>query len=865
MELEIPDFSLVLLIGPSGSGKSTFARTHFLPTEVVSSDTCRAMVSDSENDQSATADAFDILHQLVAKRLKNRRLTVVDATNVEESARKSLLAIARKYHCLPAAIVFDLSEKICESRNRERAERKLSGHIIRRQLGHLRKSLGQLKWEGFRHLHRFHSEAEVNAARILRVPLWVDRRIEHGPFDIIGDLHGCADELVELLGRLGYVETKGADNPLWGARIFHHPEGRKAVFLGDLTDRGPKILETLQIVRNMVEAGSALCIAGNHEEKLLRKLRGKQVKVGHGLARTLEDLETFSEPFRTQFQAELTTFLDAMVSHYVLDRGNLVVAHAGLKEEMHGRASGEVRAFCLYGDTTGEVDEYGLPERLNWAGDYRGQATVVYGHTPVPYADWINRTINIDTGCVFGGQLTALRYPEKELVSVPAKDMYFEPARPFLTGSPSSQQDFDQLLEFNDVSGKRHIEVSSLKMHVSIQPENAMAALEAMSRFAADPRWLIYLPPTMSPCSTSLQPGFLEHPLEAFEDFRAMGISEVVCQEKHMGSRAVVIVTKSPDVAERRFGPGIDGEGIILTRRGRAFFEDRNEKAEILTRVRSAVSGAGLWEELQTDWLCLDCELMPWSAKAIELVRLQYAAVGAAGTASLAQVRNDVDLLVGREDVTGDEDFGASTLARIFEERSKAIRKYVEAYRRYCWNVDSPDDYRLAPFHVLAAEGQVFTAKDHLWHMDVIRRLVEASDSPVLMKTPYRVVSLSDEASVAAATNWWLELTAQGGEGMVVKSREFASFGRRGLQQPAIKVRGQEYLRMIYGPDYLRDENLARLRSRNLGRKRGLALREFALGVEALHRFVQREPLRKVHECVFGVLALESEVVDPRL
>ncbi len=224
-----------------------------------------------------------------------------------------------------------------------------------------------------------------------------------------------------MLGRLGYVEASlDYDDPHWGNRGFVHPEGRKAVFVGDLVDRGPRILDAVSLVRNMVYLGSALCVPGNHDMKLLKALRGKNVQVTHGLADSLAELDARTGVDGSLFRGELASFLDGLVSHYVLDDGKLVVAHAGMKQEMQGRGSGRVRDFALYGETTGETDEFGLPIRHDWAREYRGQAMVVYGHTPVPEPEWLNRTINIDTGCVFGGRLTALRYPEKELVSVPA-------------------------------------------------------------------------------------------------------------------------------------------------------------------------------------------------------------------------------------------------------------------------------------------------------------------------------------------------------------------------------------------------------------------------------------------------------------
>lgn len=854
MKITIPELSFVLLIGPSGAGKSTFAKKHFKESEILSSDYCRGLVSDDENNQAVTKDAFEVLRFIAAKRLTLGRLTVVDATNVQAEARKPLLALARQYHVLPVAIVLNLPERLCVDRNRQRPDRDFGSHVIRTQAQDLRHSLKGLEREGFRHVYTLNSPEEIDAAVIERQPLWNNRRFDHGPFDIIGDVHGCFDELAALLQNLSYTVSENH-----GALRVKPPEGRKALFLGDLVDRGPKIADVLRLVMAMASEGTALCVPGNHDIKLVRKLRGRDVKITHGLADTLEQLE--KEP--PSFRNEVAAFLDGLISHYVLDEGNLVVAHAGMKEEMQGRGSRAVRDFALYGETTGELDDLGLPVRVNWAAEYRGKAMVVYGHTPIPEPEWLNRTINIDTGCVFGGRLTALRYPEKELVSVPAHRTYYEPARPFWepeTAAPvedlTAQQRHDDLLDIADVLGKRII---STRLHrsVIIREENSTAALEVMSRFAANPKWLIYLPPTMSPSETSRNPGYLEHPREAFAYYRHEGINAIVCEQKHMGSRAVVVVCRDEGVARKRFGVIDEGIGICYTRTGRRFFPDLKLEQSLLARVHTAANASRLWEELQTDWLCLDCELMPWSVKAQELLRDQYAPTGAAARASLPYA---LAALESAAYLTPE----AKELFVRYGERQQLAERYVAAYRRYCWPVQSVADLRLAPFHLLASEGCVHTDKDHLWHLKTLGQLCE-TDGGVLLSTPFQRVDLADPASEEDAIRWWEEVTEAGGEGAVVKPLHFIQNGRRGLTQPAVKCRGREYLRIIYGPEYTQPENLERLRERSLGTKRSLALREFALGVEALERFVRAEPLRRVHECVFGVLALESEPVDPRL
>jgi protein phosphatase len=264
---------------------------------------------------------------------------------------------------------------------------------------------------------------------------------------------------------------------------------------------------------------------------------------------------------------------------------------------------------------------------------------------------------------------------------------------------------------------------------------------------------------------------------------------------------------------------------------------------------------------------------MPWSAKAQELLKGQYAAVGTAATAALAECVTALESVSEDRDdertpgsKTGDSsrDMDVTAVLAKFRLRRDLTGRYIDAYRQYCWPVESITDLRLAPFHLLATEGKVHADKDHEWHMETLAKIC-AEDDELLMATSYKIADVTDGDSESSITKWWEDLTGSGGEGMVVKPFDFLARGKRGLVQPALKCRGREYLRIIYGPEYTTAENLKRLRSRGLSAKRSLAMREFALGIEALERFVRREPLRRVHECVFGVLALESEPVDPRL
>ena len=337
----------------------------------------------------------------------------------------------------------------------------------------------------------------------------------------------------------------------------------------------------------------------------------------------------------------------------------------------------------------------------------------------------------------------------------------------------------DFVLDVSDVAGKRIIE-TRLARTVTVPGENAAAAMEVMSRFAIDPRWLIYLPPTMAPTATSSRPDVLEYPSGALSAYASAGVPTVICEEKHMGSRAIVVLCREASSATSRFGVATGETGAIYTRTGRPFFDTAEATEAVLGRLRAAADEADLWSELATDWLLLDCELLPWSAKAGELLETQYAPVASSAKAA---INGAIEVL----EQAATRDLDVAELVTAERNRLENISRYTDAYRRYVWPVNDVTDLRVAPFHVLAAESGVFIDREHTWHLDICDRLVAASPD-FIRRTDRILVDLADEASQQQACSWWEELTAAGGEGMVVKPLAFTVMGGKGLIQPGAEV-----------------------------------------------------------------------------
>jgi len=425
--LRLPSPSLVVMVGPAGSGKSTFCRRTFRKSQIVSTDACRGLIAGDEADQRASGAAFALAHRLARERLRRGRLTVFDATSLDARARRPLVAMAVRHGVPAVAVVLDLPMAQCLDHDRRRG-RRVGRAVIGRQALRLAAGLRGLRSEGFAAVHLIRSAGAARRTRVSIAPSPLcDRSDDEGPFDIIGDVHGCALELVHLLRRLGY-RRRSSRAP------FEHPAGRRAVFVGDLLDRGPRIVEAARIAMRMVDSGSAFCVPGNHEMSFLDQVEQGDAEASPGTLKTIRQLEALPGAARRRFLSQLRGFLMALPPHLLLDGGRLAVAHAGLTTRHFGRTSPEARRFAIFGETTGDRDRFGLPVRVKWAAGYRGRALVVYGHTPVREPEWIHNTVNIDTGCVYGGRLTALRYPEMFTVGVRALRGYYRPKRALPAG-----------------------------------------------------------------------------------------------------------------------------------------------------------------------------------------------------------------------------------------------------------------------------------------------------------------------------------------------------------------------------------------------------------------------------------------------
>ncbi len=859
MQLKLPQGAIVLCIGPSNSGKSTLlekliAEQLLLRSEVVSSDTYRELVSDIqyidfstvspedqdvlyEDYQQLSMEAFHVLHEVVASRAKLNKVTFVDATHLRQAERAKYMEMAKKHHVPLIALVFDIPKEDIFKRDEQRLEPR-GKKRLEQQIRTFQNELRHIKKEPFAKLYIWRGE-DLTIARQAS-PHLLD--IGSG-IDVIGDIHGCFDEMMALIQKLGY-EKKG--------ELYTHPQGRRLLSAGDIMSRGPKSLETMLFWLRQIEAGESFMIDSNHGWKIARWLQGQKVTLQHGDELVAQEFEQYEKEYgMEEAEALKKRFADMLLaapSHYILARNNIrkaVVAHAGILDRYIGKESKRIRDFCRYGDVQG-TDERGKPIRGDWFMDHKTNELIIWGHEPKLKPFKANRTINIDQGVVFGGQLTAFRYPEESFVAVDAQHNYAgDASNPLLEAknkrfAPPQVKHFINGFTVHTAAGEEF----------AIPKEKALAAMDAFSHHTLPLEQVLYIPPTMSPTpQTSALADYLEHPAEAFAYYKKHGVTQMIAEKKHMGSRAVIFIAKDEQVTKQLLNT--EALGIITTRTGRAFFEEELQR-EVLQAIHQELLAKNYFDRFQTDYVLMDAEILPWNLKAHGLIDRQYANVA-------EQALMDRKFLLNKLQTTTNIDM--SNWAEEYAHKLKNAARFDAVYQNYCWPTNELQGIQIAPFHILAHSQTTHFDKPHTWHMEMNALLAE--DSSLFLATEYRLIETEQQEQ--EAITWWEDMTELGHEGIVIKPLHFIEKRKGKLLQPAIKVRGREYLRIIYGMDYTDEAQLKALKKRNPSRKMRNALQEFSLGVEGIERFVQQESSARVHECTLAALALESEPIDPRL
>ncbi|ANF95839.1 polynucleotide kinase-phosphatase [Paenibacillus bovis] len=866
--IQLPHAGIILLMGASNSGKSTWIRSLMEqgvigPNEAVSSDQFRAVVGDTEHidwrrssrDESEVLyqqyrlisdKAFRVMEEIIRSRCRLNLTTWVDATHLHPEDRAVYIEIGRRYHVPVTIIALDIPEKTLLERDRER-EHARGRQRVKQHYQVFRKNIFTLKSEGFRAVHILKPQdmASVTFERKAN-PLIHD--LDHG-IDIIGDIHGCYEEMIELIQQLGYEPDKD--------EVYRHPDGRQLVSVGDIMSRGPRSMDTMLFWQRQIAAGQGLMVDSNHGWKVARYLEGRKVTMNHGDEKFAAELEAYGAEHGAEamklLQNSLKDMLMSAPSHLVFQRNGircLVVAHAGIQDRFIGKQSRRIDDYCRYGDVS-ETGEDGRPVRKDWFTDHTSGEIIVWGHDPRPQPTVVNRTINIDQGAVFGGRLTAYRYPEQRFVSVEAKEDYAQdPDSPLIRwqkrrfAAPNLRQFIDGYTVLTDSYGE-----------IGVRSEFVKSALDSTSHYTIPLEELVYIPPTMTPPPVPAEAeGYLEHPAEAVAYYRSRNVTRLVAEKKHMGSRAIVLLFRDEHAAVPYVGRPL--AGTIYTRTGRAFFQTELEQM-VIGQLRDDLVRAGYFDRYATDWVLLDTEIVPWNLKARELIASQYAHVSEAADMDRSYIlkRLHTARAEGREvDDWITECTARQTNADIFRE----------TFQKYCWDTEGTEGLRIAPFHILAHSSGSLMDRSHEWHMQHAAEL--AAYSSLFMPTEYRVMDIdNDPDSEQELIRWWIEMTEDGHEGIVLKPEYMTMYDGDRLIQPAIKVRGRKYLHMIYGMDYLQPEHLTRLKQRKTRKKERHALMEFALSLESVDRFVRREPLERMHECVLAALSLESDAIDPRL
>ncbi len=904
--IAVPRFALVVLMGPSGAARKEFAWKWFPRGSIVSVDRCREMVADDSSADSASAEALALLETWVAARTRLGRLTVVDTPGFDPRFRARMLELARQYHAPAFLIAIDLDAE--PARERGRSGAKQSSRWRRgRQYRRFRKALERAGAEGWNRAVTVNGRlAGVEVAiRPLRVECDVPP-----PYDLIGDIHGCYQELRDLLEKLGYRK-----DPVQG---YRHPRGRRVIFVGDLVDRGPDSLSVLQLAMTMKRAGNALVTLGNHDNKLLNYLVGGRVRIDHGLELTVAELEAVDPGARKALVQDITAWLRGLPPYLMLDQGRLVVAHAGLPEHLHGRLSRVVTACAVYGAVR-PVWHHDRPGgETDWPASYHGKALVVFGHTPTPLVETRGNTVCVDQGCVFGGKLTALRYPERQVVQVDARDTYYPDDAPDLEVVSNGTNGADNG-EHHDVHDEAHNEtppeiapvapcldpdvdqgpsaqaassppapvtapsatsanadggarqpgasgnpgIAALLPDlgpllrggtlttawlgpVKVRSQQIPVALDLIAKGNVDPRWLVFIPPPILPSASSTRKDHVDHLEEVLRHYRDSGLPLMV-EEMHLGKRVVIALGRDDDICAERLG--VRAPGVIYDTIGVAPLAGHLLETTI-DRLRGVLEASGAFERLSARLLIIDAALLPWNLGNLDYVARQCLPAATALLASRARAIEALDGAIER-----------GVPVRHLRDAAlcdhDAARRTLHLLQQHVRSVGGPEDVRLVPHQVLATDTRTLFDKDRAWQWAEIERWMGGAD--VLF--PSRRVQVTWKGDEDAALALWEEISSSGGGGVVVRTMDWFPSPRGRPELPAVKVRGRETLRLELGPLYLSPDHISRSKGRALHARQATAIRNWALASEGLERFARGEPFSAYHPYALAVLAARASAI----
>lgn len=760
---EIAENALIVFMGMDPDTMRQYAHQHFPHIRYIDLEECYKLLSDENSDLTITdIEVFDFFLSWIHQRTAIGNPTIAGGNWLHRSQRKQLAEVASKNHVSLQLLLFTLKTK------------RASTSVKR-----FHAALQTLKQEGFKKIIALDHESQLNAPAFHRKPLAVNLRHLSGPFDIIGDVHGCFDELRQLLHQLGHTLTY--EKAAWG---IDHPQKRKLIFVGDLADRGPKSVDTLTFVMDLTLAHKAYAIKGNHDDKLFRYLKGNNIAAQHGLETTIVELEHQEKAFHQR----LYHFLKNLPAHLVLDRGNLVVTHAAIHARYIGKEDPVIEQFCMYGPTTGKLDENGFPERLRWQEDYDGKAWVVYGHTPVLTAAWQGNTVNIDTGAVYGNGLTALRYPEWTTVFQPSFHTYAPSKRLEIKPSDLPAPDWNNMAIPAEGEG---VALEGPDEHgIFIDPASVNNARVYFTNLALPLQALPYLPPSY-PLTPVLASKEIGNPIPAIEKYAAAGVTALTAELQPAGQKCVILIVKDPHTAVVHFALK-SFKGSILQPNGMPVFENDVLTDRCLDQLHHMLTAANWWELFRSNWFVFEAfiqhsgytriplsyyrrHLLPWLKETQHLNdTLPHAQAKGEAFENLKTYWS--------ERVTWDDDYNTC----------------YEQFNQPCTKLLAPVIW---PSVLVASSTQVFLGQPVNWHFKTLQTLVNKAPE-LLLSVPQFQIQVAQETDWEMAENHWRSLDPNTWEGIVIKPARNANH----KLLPGLLCRAHPLHLLYLGPSMLAPE-----------------------------------------------------------